>query len=100
MEANKGLNPGDVVLVGLPLSNGHEQHGLRPGILITGLTRDLVTAVPLTTNNEALFFPHTLSVKPTKNNGLSFSSVALIAKFLNSGQYGSAALTCVAIGPS
>ena len=78
MATNQELSPGDVFLVEIPTSDGHEQHGLRPSILITRVTKGLVTAVPLTTNREAISFPYTLIIKPTKDNGLAFSSIVLI----------------------
>ncbi|MEK7622032.1 MAG: type II toxin-antitoxin system PemK/MazF family toxin [Patescibacteria group bacterium] len=78
MATDQGLSPGEVVLVEIPSSGGHEQHGLRPIALITGVTMGLITAIPLTTNEEAISFPHTLTIKPSKDNGLSFVSTALV----------------------
>lgn len=78
MATDQRLKPGDIVLVEIPLSDGHEQHGLRPAVLVTSVVLDLATAIPLTANQEALGFPHTLEIKPTKANGLAFSSVALL----------------------
>ena len=78
MATDQRLKRGDVVLVEIPLSDGHEQHGLRPAILVTGPIRGLVTAIPLTTNQEALNFPSALEISPSKSNGLAYPSVALI----------------------
>lgn len=78
MGQDQRLKPGDVVLIEIPLSNGREQHGLRPAVIVASPVRGLVTAVPLTTNREALNFPHTLEVSPSKTNGLAYMSTALV----------------------
>lgn len=78
MAKNQRLTPGDIVIVSLPSSDGHEQTGRRPSIVITSVTKEVITAIPLTTNKSALYFPHSVSIKPTDLNKLSFESVALV----------------------
>jgi len=78
MAKDQGLAPGDVVVMELPSSDGHEQSGMRPSIVITSVTKGVVVAIPLTTNKSALDFPHSIFIKPTKINKLAFESVALV----------------------
>ncbi|MBI3587776.1 type II toxin-antitoxin system PemK/MazF family toxin [Candidatus Micrarchaeota archaeon] len=56
---------------------GHEQAGTRPGMVVAS-ANGLTTAIPLTTNANRLSFPHTFLLEPTKENGLSEPSVALV----------------------
>ncbi len=72
------MKKGDVCLVRLPAGVRHEQYGERPAIVLAQPTVKLVVVIPLTTNLEALRFPHTLTIEPTATNGLHQKSVALI----------------------
>lgn len=56
----------------------HEQSGVRPAIIVANVAKTIVTIIPFTTNKMALRFPYTSEVEPTKNNGLSISSIALV----------------------
>jgi len=47
-------------------------------ILLTDTKANIVIVVPFTTNVQALRFPHTIEVKPSKINGLDSISVALV----------------------
>ena len=78
MATDLRLKAGDTILVEIPVSNGHEQYGTRPAIVVAKATRGTITVLPLTTNEEALLFPHTLPIKPSPVNGLNSFSVALI----------------------
>ncbi len=66
------------MLVEIPFTDGHEQHGTRPAIIVAGVTRGIIAALPLTTNDEALLFSHTVPIKRSTANGLSSFSIALI----------------------
>lgn len=73
------LQKGDVLIVDLAVSVGHEQRGVRPAIAVSaGRLPGVVVVVPLTTNKEALRFPHTLALSPESKNGLTEDSVALV----------------------
>ena len=76
---------GDVLTVDLPAPSGaagHEQVGYRPAIVVqTGLTNanfSTTMIVPLTSNLNALRFPHTIQVDPSPQNGLATPSVLLV----------------------
>jgi mRNA interferase MazF len=64
--------------VELPFADGHEQAGTRPVIVLAETNVNIAVIVPFTSNLQALRFPHTIEVKPTKRNGLSSISVALL----------------------
>ncbi len=71
------MKKGEVWLVNLA-GRGHEQSGARPAIILTGAVANTVVIVPCTSNIQALRFPYTLEIKPSKLNGLVTLSVALI----------------------
>lgn len=76
---------GEVVIISLPIPSGpagHEQVGSRPAIVVqadisdTSLPTTII--VPMTSNLSATRFPHTISVNPSSQNGLSRPSVLLV----------------------
>jgi mRNA interferase MazF len=75
---------GDIVFVELPPppgGTGHEQAGLRPGILVSidaSPVHHMITIIPLTSNGKAERFPNTLPIEPSQANGLKTRSIALI----------------------
>ena len=76
---------GDIVLVNLPQTAdgaGREQVGTRPALIVhddaTSNTLSVVMIVPFTSNLKARRFPHTVLVQPTKENGLTVTSVLLV----------------------
>ncbi len=68
---------GEIWIVNLPSSDGHEQTGSRPVILIEQLEANIAIVIPITSNLNALRFPHTIELQPTKTNGLSQVSILL-----------------------
>lgn len=72
------MNKGEIWLVDIPESGGHEQQGARPVVLISELEANIAMIIPCTSNMKALRFPHVLELEPNKKNGLSSFSVALI----------------------
>ncbi|MBI4065983.1 type II toxin-antitoxin system PemK/MazF family toxin [Candidatus Kaiserbacteria bacterium] len=73
------IHKGDVLVVDLTVSSGYEQSGVRPAIAVSsGELPGVVIVVPLTSTMEALRFPNTLAVLPTKNSGLEKESIALV----------------------
>ncbi|MFA6269411.1 MAG: type II toxin-antitoxin system PemK/MazF family toxin [archaeon] len=72
------MNKGEIWFVELPKSNGHEQSGLRPVVVISEVDAGMVLIIPFTSNVQALRYTNTIQVKPTKANGLKENSIALI----------------------
>lgn len=72
------MNKGEIWLVDLPSSDGREQSGLRPVTVLAETEVNIAIVLPFTSNLQALRFPHTFQLKPTKKNGLTALSVALI----------------------
>jgi len=59
------MNKGEIWLVEFPSTNGHEQSGTRPVIVLADI-KIISIILPLTSNIQALRFPYTLEVKPSK----------------------------------
>lgn len=72
------MRPGDIWIVDIPEFGTHEQNGIRPSIVVASVAKTITTIIPFTSNKSALRFPYTLSILPTKKNGLSSLSIALI----------------------
>ena len=78
------MNRGDIVWVELPrpATQGREQFGRRPAIIIQDETQfdntPTVIVVPVTSQKAALRFPATVLISPTPNNGLQAESIALV----------------------
>lgn len=75
------MQEGDIYLVEIPLSSGHEQAGLRPAIIVqaAGLGKlPTVLIIPLTSKLKAADFDFTFIIEPDKFNNLDVSSVALV----------------------
>ena len=68
----------EIYLAEIPKTNGHEQFGFRPVLLVAQPISDIALIIPFTSNILALKFPFTLKIDPSFKNGLSFSSVLLI----------------------
>lgn len=75
------MQEGDIYLVEIPLSDGHEQTGQRPAIVVQAVGSDklpTVLIVPLTSKLGAAGFPFTFKIKPDQSNNLDVASVALV----------------------
>jgi mRNA interferase MazF len=72
------MKPGDIWVVDLPSLGTHEQSGTRPAVVVARVAKSIVTVIPCTSNMLALRFPYTLDIAPTKQNGLTVPSVALV----------------------
>ena len=72
------MKKGEIYYVEIPTTDGHEQSGARPVIILSELEADIVIIIPFTSNMQALRFTHTIEVNPTSKNGLKSKSVALI----------------------
>jgi mRNA interferase MazF len=72
------MNKGEIWIVKLPSSNGHEQYDKRPAILLADTDDDITIVTPFTSNTQALKFTNTLEITPNSENGLDQKSIALI----------------------
>lgn len=72
------MKKGDICIIDLSLGTGHEQSGKRPAVLISDTKTNIVIIVPITSNQEALRFQHTLIIVPDKQNKLDQKSIAMI----------------------
>jgi len=73
---------GDIYLVEIPGSGGHEQQGVRPAIIVQ-TTENIekvptVLVVPFTTQIKAANFPFTFVIEPDSSNNLTSKSAALV----------------------
>lgn len=62
----------------IPELGTHEQSGIRPAVVVARVTKTIVTIIPCTANVAALRFPYTHRIEPTKENGLTTTSIALV----------------------
>lgn len=75
------MEAGDIYLVEIPPSGGHEQAGLRPAIIVQVVDSEklpTVLIVPLTSKLKAADFPFTFLIEPDQLNNLDVASVALV----------------------
>ena len=76
------MDIGDIYSVEIPPSNGHEQAGPRPAIIVQSPRFDkqlpTVLIVPLTSQLGAQIFPGTFLIHPDAENGLTMASVVLV----------------------
>lgn len=59
-------------------ADGKEQRGLRPAIFIADTRTSIAVVIPCTSNLQALRFPFTMRLEPSRGNGLDVLSVALV----------------------
>ena len=76
------MNIGDIYTVEIPVSDGHEQAGTRPAIVVQSPQFEnqlpTVLIVPLTSQLAAQSFPGTFLIQPDSENGLTRTSVVLV----------------------
>lgn len=72
------MKKGEIWLVEIPETGGHEQQGIRPVVLLAELEANIAMVIPCTGNMKALRFPRVLELEPDKDNGLDTKSVILI----------------------
>ena len=72
------MKPGDIWVVNIPELGTHEESGIRPAVIIARVAKTIVTIIPFTGNKLALRFPYTCEIEPTKDNGLTSTSIALV----------------------
>lgn len=71
------MRKGEVWWVELADTQGHEQRGERPAVII-GKSNGMIIAVPTTTNLDRAALSDTLVLEPDKENGLAEDSVVLV----------------------
>jgi mRNA interferase MazF len=71
---------GDILLVSLPVSDGHEQSGLRPAVAVqTDVAGEpMLMVAPITSNVKALRFTFSVKIEPSAENGLMQTSIVLV----------------------
>jgi mRNA interferase MazF len=67
---------GEIWIIDLTDSRGHEQGGKRPVIVMASVI-GMNIVIPLTTQIKVLNYPHTYLIEPTSSNGLSAPSIAM-----------------------
>ncbi len=73
------VNIGDVWIVQLTDTTGHEQSGSRPAIVLAVHDQtSLCMVVPLTSSQTASRFPFTYTITRSSQNGLSADSIAMV----------------------
>ena len=72
------MKKGELWILKLPFTNGKEQRGKRPALILADTKTNLVIVIPLTSNPQALRFPYTLEIKKSKDTNLEKDSIALI----------------------
>jgi mRNA interferase MazF len=76
------MDIGDIYTVEIPSSDGHEQAGIRPAIIVQSPQFEnqlpTVLIVPLTSQLAAQSFPGTFVIHPDTQNALIQVSVALV----------------------
>ena len=72
------MTKGDVWLVEMPETVGHEQYGTRPAVILAEINYYLIVVlVPITKNMNTASAPFTITIQPSRSNGLMVPSVAL-----------------------
>ncbi|MBS3134316.1 type II toxin-antitoxin system PemK/MazF family toxin [Candidatus Woesearchaeota archaeon] len=72
------MKKGELWVLELPFLNGREQRGTRPCLILADTKTDMIVVIPLTSNLQALRFPHTVEIKKSGENKLEKDSIALI----------------------
>jgi len=72
------MKKGEIWLVELPSSNGHEQAGMRPVVILVETQTNIDIVIPFTSNLQVLRFPNTIEVKPSQINGLTSISIMMV----------------------
>ena len=71
---------GDTLLVSLPTSDAREQSGRRPAIALqTDISGEpMLMIAPITSNLNASRFAFSIQIEPSKENGLTQTSIVMI----------------------
>jgi mRNA-degrading endonuclease toxin of MazEF toxin-antitoxin module len=86
------MQRGDVIWLDLnnpppAVTGGHEQRNTRPFILVSlgdgDFGNSMLTVIPLTSKTGKARYPHTLTIQPSKQNGLQVESVLLVFQIVS-----------------
>lgn len=71
---------GDVLLVSLPAGDAREQSGRRPAVAVqTDVSGEpMLIIAPITSNLNAMRFAFSVKIEPSKENGLTQTSIVMI----------------------
>lgn len=72
------MKKGEIWILNLPLLDGREQRGIRPGLVIGDTKTGMIITIPLTSNIQVLRFPQTVEIKRSQRNGLDKDSIAMV----------------------
>lgn len=72
------MKKGEVWIINIGKTEGHEQEGIRPAVVVADVVGPVATIIPCTANMEALRFPFTIQIFSDLKNKLGFDSVALV----------------------
>jgi len=71
------MKKGEIWRLDMGVTDGHEQAGIRPAVIIADVVGTVVTIIPCTSNLDALRFPFTVRINPDSKNGLNMDSIAI-----------------------
>ena len=72
------MKKGEIWVIDSGNSNGHEQSGIRPAVVMSEPVGRIVMVVPFTSNTNALRFAHTIQFSPSPSNNLTSNSIAMV----------------------
>ncbi len=72
------MQKGEVWNVEIPATNGYEQIGSRPAIVLSNGEAGIVVIVSFTSKMQSLKYRYTVEIIASKQNGLKATSVALV----------------------
>ena len=73
------MKTGEIYIVDFPLSDGHEQVGTRPSVIVIDFPElPIAQIVPLTSSEKAKTYKHIIIIKPDEENNLDRTSIALL----------------------
>jgi mRNA interferase MazF len=73
------METGEIYIVDFPLSDGHEQEGTRPAVIIIDFPDVPITQiVPLTSNEKAKRYKNIIVVEPDDENNIEKTSIIML----------------------
>lgn len=75
---HKNIQKGDVWFIDNAKAVGHMQKGIRPHVVVTQVTGEIVTVAPCTSVQKKTHQKYVVEILPTEHNGLSMISFVLL----------------------
>ena len=72
------MKKGEIWVINSENSDGHEQSGVRPAVVVSDVIGHIVMVIPFTSSITALRFAHTIQFSPSTSNNLSSTSIAMV----------------------